>query len=46
MKFFIGFSQMTVDNMRVNLCRRNINMSEHLLNAANIGAILNQVCCK
>ena len=34
---------MRVGNMRINLRRRNIGVSEHLLNRANIGAILNQM---
>jgi hypothetical protein len=43
MKFFVSFPQMRVGNMRVNLRRRNIGVSEHLLNRANIGAVLNQM---
>ena len=43
MKFLVGFPQMAVGDVRVNLRRRNIGVSEHLLNAANIGTILNQM---
>ena len=43
MEFFVSFSQMRIRNMRVNLRRGNIAVSEHLLNASDIGVVLYQM---
>ena len=42
-KFLVSRSQMRVSDVRVNLRRRNVGVSEHLLHRTNIGAILNQM---
>ena len=39
MKFPVYCFQSLLIDMRVNLCRRNIGMAEHLLNDAQVSAI-------
>ena len=46
MKFFVSFPQMRVSDVSVNLRCGNISVTEHLLNTANIGSVLNQMRCK
>ena len=45
-KSVVAFSQMSVGDMRVNLGRRNVGVTEHLLDAAHVGAILDEVSRK
>ena len=46
MRLLHEFAQPLVENMRINLCCRDIRMSQKLLNDTQICAILKKVRCK
>ena len=46
MKAAVSPLKLLAGNVRVDLCGGDIGMAEHLLNGANIGVILDQMCRK
>ena len=45
-KFLVGVSQMSVSDVRIDLCGGNVGVSEKLLDGANVGLMLNEMRCK
>ena len=43
MKLFVVAFQLHVRDMSINLCGRNVSMAEHLLDRADVGAVLDEV---
>ena len=46
MKFFMNRAQPLAVHMSINLCRRNIGVSQHLLDRTQIRAVLQQMSGK
>jgi hypothetical protein len=46
MKLFVDFAEMLVGDVRVYLSRCDAAVSEHALNASDIGTVHKKICCK
>ncbi len=46
MEFFVNFLELLISDMRINLGRGNICMTEHDLNRADIGSIREKISRK
>jgi len=46
MELFVRLLEMGVGDVGVNLCGRNVGVAEHLLDGADICAVLNEMRCE